>query len=251
MRNRLEVDSGVISMRPLLVWLSVLGVATAQQLPLTTTSIKLVDFLGLPQHALLLAAFQRARLIPMLNMLNGSTLLAPSDDAIRRASESSALWAFATRPDSPPPHDNLQLELRDVLLYHLINSTQLGPNATAIPTVQPKTLETLYYPSLSSLNTSFPSPPTLPGSPPDDPTPDEPSAPEGLLRGHGQRLRIVRDKITDEVWVGGDWQGEGGVKVVNGSLMEASNGVFVVIEAILQRPVDMGTCCLLVVPIID
>lgn len=232
-------------------WLLAITAAAAQQHVLnnereTISSISLVDLLSnSTQHTLLVRALQRARLIPLLNQLNGSTLFAPSDDAIKRAkqkesSPSTAIWSYATA-DHDEPHratrDNLQLALRDTLLYHILNSTLFLPNYT-IPS-QPLLLETLHYPSLSSYNSSFPVPPSLPGSPPDDPNPDSPNRQEGLLRGEGQRLRIVsrKDRIY---YVGGDWKGEGGIKVVPNSLRNATNGDLVVIDGVLEKPINLG-----------
>lgn len=209
----------------------------------TISSISIVDVLAnSTDHALLVRALQRARLIPLLNKLIGSTLFAPSDDAIRRAKEKESnlgIWSYATAEHDEPhraTRDNLQLALRDTLLYHLLNSTLFLPHYT-VPT-QPLLLETLYYPSLSSFNSSFPVPPSLPGSPPDDPNPDAPRRQEGLLRGEGQRVRIVRKK--DGLYVGGDWKGQGGIAIIANSLRNATNGDIIVLDGILDKPVDLG-----------
>lgn len=245
--------------------------------PPRTTSLSLVDLLAASQnHTLLLKAFQRARLVPFLNRLNASTLFAPSDDAIKaeRASEQAAgfdgrhdaVWTYALADDdgdlgasangsvvdsspSNPRHDNLQLALRDTLLYHILNYTLFpapnsstnasAPSAVLVASDLPTLEETMYYPSLSSFNKSFPVPPTLPGSPPDDPDPDRPTGEEGLLRGQGQKLRVVRKGKAAEIWVGGDWKGEGGVKAIDGTLGYAKNGALVVLDGILKRPVDL------------
>lgn len=271
----------------ILNWTAVLGLlssltlqAQAVQFPLTSIpneiSTSLVDLLSAsPQHSLLLSAFQRARLIPTLNRLNGSTFFAPTNDAIRAERDrekergvidEDAIWSFAARTDGdadegeaggyddlrkPPVHDNLQLALRDTLLFHLLNYTLFpAPSnsstnssfSSPLPLNSPTLQETLYYPSLSSLNSSFPAPPTLPGTPPDDP--GAPSSEEGLLRGEGQRVRIVRKdaaiKGEKGIWVGGDWKGAGGARVVEGSLQFAKNGAMLSLEGVLQKPVDLG-----------
>ncbi|KAK4701225.1 hypothetical protein P7C70_g5009, partial [Phenoliferia sp. Uapishka_3] len=234
----------------------------------STASLSLVDLLATTgNHTLLIKALQRARLIPFLNRLNGSTLFAPSDDAIREelASEAAvrsvdahdaAVWTYALgedadqinaiKEDGKRRHDNLQLELRDTLLYHVLNYTYFptpNPNSSAdafsllsdLPTLE----ETMYYPSLSSFNKSFPNPPTLPGSPPDDPDPDKPKSEEGLLRGEGQKLRVTKIG-RKEIFVGGDWKGEGGIKARKGTLAFAKNGALVVLDGVLKKPVDLA-----------
>ncbi|KAL8290110.1 hypothetical protein RQP46_003049 [Phenoliferia psychrophenolica] len=273
-------------MRPSLrlTFLGLVGISQAhsqvhfEDAPVAVTSVSLVDLLAASaNHTLLLKAIQRARLVPFLNRLNGSTLFAPSDAAIQaeRASETAAaaaggvgshdaVWTYALadnnddasdsddlgRGSPVPPHDNLQLALRDTLLYHILNYTLFpAPNASTnasapsaflalsdLPTLE----ETMYYPALSSFNKSFPVPPTLPGSPPDDPDPDQPRREEGLLRGEGQRLRVIKKGKAAELWVGGDWRGEGGIKAIDGTLAYAKNGALVVLDGILKRPVDLS-----------
>ena len=270
---------------PRLTLLGLVGFSRAQSqihfgsAPITTTSLSIVDLLAASQnHTLLLKAIQRARLVPFLNRLNGSTLFAPSDAAIKaeRVSEAAAgpkgshdaVWTYALSNDggdeaasgggsdsvvgsaaSKRPHDNLQLALRDTLLYHILNYTLFpapnsstnasAPNALVATSKLPTLEETMYYPSLSPFNKSFPVPPTLPGSPPDDPDPDRPRSEEGLLRGEGQRLRVVTKGKAAELWVGGDWRGEGGIKAIDGTLAFAKNGALVVLDGVLKRPLDL------------
>lgn len=270
-------------MRTVFALAVLVGVGRAQQTAFDgsrTSSVSLVDLLAAsPDHALLLKAFQRARLIPFLNRLNGSTLFAPSDAAIKAESTAErtaglaateSIWTYALSPTGdddndpwasfssstvpdplvPPPRDNLQLALRDTLVYHILNYTLFpAPNATLNATTPldpilsisnlPTLEETLYHPSLSSFNKSFPVPPTLPGSPPDDPDPDKPKAEEGLLRGEGQKVRIVR-RGKKKIWVGVDWKGEDGIPAFDGSLEFAKNGAMVVLDGVLKKPVDLG-----------
>ncbi|GAA6042019.1 hypothetical protein JCM8097_009150 [Rhodosporidiobolus ruineniae] len=255
--------------------------------PPTTQSITLADLLSASaDHQLLLAAFQRARLIPTLNRLNGSTLFAPTDDAIRNERKREralhktghapaaqlAVWSSVVdwveqgkperleseeedgegeKGDDEPRHDNLQLALRDTLLYHVLNytlfpapPTNSSDNSTApapkplpldIPTLQ----ETLYFPSLFPYNRSFPAPPSLPGTEPEKPDPDAPKdRPEGLLHGEGQRLGLLKRKKGGEIWVGGDWKGEGGVKASSEPEF-ATNGALVSLDGVLQKPNDV------------
>ncbi|KAM0788877.1 hypothetical protein ACM66B_002961 [Microbotryomycetes sp. NB124-2] len=237
-------------------------------------SVKLVDLLSAStNHTLLLSAFQRARLIPTLNRLNGSTLWAPTDEAIQREADnerkSSTLeprvWSLivdehGVDTDKHTP-DNLQLALRDTLLYHVINYTLFdapkhsndsssgdtdgsasflkhGQLPLSVPTLQ----ETLYHPSLSPFNKSFPAPPSLPGSPPDHGDPDKPHSVEGLLRGQGQRLRVTLQSVngnTTDVTIGSDAAGQGGANSV-GQVQHAANGALVAIDAVLQKPKDIA-----------
>lgn len=175
-------------------------------------------------------------------------------------------WVEAGSPEEyRDKSDNLQLALRDTLLYHVLNFTLFPPPANSsssnssdstpsdpspidedlpqgsplpfdIPTLQ----ETLYYPSLFPYNRSFPAPPSLPGSPPDKLPKKEPQdRPEGLLHGEGQKVRIIRKKRENETWVGVDWKGAGGVKAA-GETLFAQNGALVSIDGVLQKPKDLG-----------
>lgn len=251
--------------------------------PIEPRYVKLVDLISASsEHSHLLTALQRARLIPVLNRLNGSTLFAPTNDAIQReidathgtsAGELGKIWAYALDPDQSitggREHDNLQLELRDTLLYHVLNYTVplVGNSSEFDRTTLSETgtssslalsgkriidlAETLYHPSLSPFNKSFPRPPSLPGSPGDGPDPDRPHAVEGLLRGEGQKLRWYLDQAaatvghedpnsTSVIHVGVDWQGQGGASGDLSKMQNASNGLFVPIDRVLRKPVDIG-----------
>jgi len=246
--------------------------------PPTTQSLALVDLLSQnPDHSELLQLFRKARLIPMLNRING-TIFAPTNKAIRRAREAEPLsvWALAAEDltqlstndgdnevqiGSPPPTDNLQLALRDSLLQHVLNYTLINapgsPNSsTSLATThQPPLLpvnrvtlqETLYFPNHDPF-TGRPKQPELPGSPGESSDPDAPHGKEGLLRGEGQKLRVVRkapkafsgsEVDASEVWVGGNWKGEGGTKVVAAPVW-AKNGVVLSVGAVLEKPKDLG-----------
>ncbi len=261
---------------------AVVSTASPTQQPLlsppSTQSLALVDLLSQnPDHSELLQLFRKARLIPMLNRING-TIFAPTNQAIRRAREAEpqSIWATAVADHTaapnngdtlnkplPPPHDNLQLALRDSLLQHVLNYTLIPPpgshpsdsNSTTLTNSHPPFLpinkvtlqETLYFPNDDPL-TGRPKRPELPGSPGDNTDPDAPHGKEGLLRGEGQKLRVVRkapkgakdaDADASQVWVGGDWKGEGGTKVV-GSPVWAKNGVVLTVEDVLEKPKDLG-----------
>lgn len=242
--------------------------------------VKLVDLVSSsPEHSHLLLALQRARLIPILNRLNGSTLFAPTNEAIEKQIDrersltvdqglggtSAHLWSYAVLGAdthlTDQQHDNLQLELRDTLLYHVLNYTlplSGNSNSTDSPTwpraTTPELAETLYHPSLSPYNKSFPRPPSLPGSPRDGPDPDRPHAVQGLLRGQGQLLRWYMEEPLDNLLgddsksnhsgpilhVGVDWQGQGGARGDMRQSLNASNGWLLPVDQVLQKPVDIG-----------
>lgn len=272
-----------------ITWLSLCTMlALASSDAVTPSYTKLVDLLSASHnHTVLLAAFQRARLVPTLNQLNGSTLFAPTNDAIERASavggaQAGAVWAYAVtgQVTGHDTHDNLQLALRDTLLYHLLNYTiaeDLTSNRTLCAGSNDRRghfdlSETLYHPSLSPFNKSYPAPPSLPGSPRDkEPThPDEPRRVEGLLRGQGQKLRwfLVNPDDDDEetndvaqrghghghgrndtrpiphskmlLRVGTDWRGDGGATGRAADMQQASNGILLPIDSVLAKPVDIG-----------
>lgn len=233
-------------------WL-VIGLSSPAQkplvpLPLSTT---LVDLLAAStEHSLLLQAFQHARLIPVLNSLryNETTLLAPTDEAIRRENDrhqGKGIWSFTDSNDQSvvlgmEERDNLQLELRETLLYHLFNCSIFETNTTTLRKSSWTLFESLFYPSLSFPNQTYPIPPTLPETPSEDP--DRPR-PEGLLRGEGQKLKIV-ETLNGEVWVGVSAEQTGkkmtGYRVIKDSKREATHGALVSINGVLERPIDLG-----------
>jgi solute carrier family 25 (mitochondrial carnitine/acylcarnitine transporter), member 20/29 len=224
---------------PLLVALPVLPPVYSAQTPLnhipSPLSDTITDKLSQdPDYTSLLVLLQRARLIPTLNKLNGSTFFAPTNDAISKIAASNTLWKTALSDDSPELRDNVQEKLRQELFYHLLNYTL--PDET--PHELPETLYTLHYPR------------TPVGPPSREPPPSPPwmPIPGGTLGGKPQRLRrTVRD---DETWVGVDAFGKKGVKVVE--QVPASNGVVMKINEVIGVPPDLGTYIwLLVVPYIS
>lgn len=208
------------------------------------TTISIIDLLSASsQHSLLIKALQRSRLIPYINQLNSNlTFFAPTDSAILESNHSIFLSLSSTAA-ATFEHDNLQLELRETLLYHLFNHTVFQPNSTVLHSSSTPLFESLHYPSLSSFNNSFPAPPTLPGSPPDRDDPGAPTGKGGLLRGEGQKVRIVARSDPDDIWIGEDENGIGGYQVMKGSRQEATHGTIVSIDGVLSRPVDLGTTC--------
>jgi len=207
--------------------LALLPLAYSAQVPFetkpSTSSTNLVDALSAdPDFTSLLSLLQRARLIPTLNGLNGSTLFAPTNDAIKRHALSNSLWDL----DQSPVHDNVQEKLRQQLFYHLLNYSIPALPQGDIHEV--RTHKTLHFPRKPLDPPSRDPPPSPPWMP----------IPGGTLGGDPQRLRVAaRD---DGVWVGSNAFGDGGVHVVKGRSV-ASNGVLLGIDGVLEPPSDLAT----------
>jgi solute carrier family 25 carnitine/acylcarnitine transporter 20/29 len=176
----------------------------------------LVDVLNNDEdYSSLLSLLQKAKLIPTLNKLNGSTLFAPTNDAIKRHD----LWRSALEYPTLLK-DNVQEELRQQLFYHLLNFS-VTEDPKDLTTLQ---VNTLHFPKLS-LN-----PPT------NEPPPWMP-IPESSLGNQSQKLRLTsRDGVA---WVGVDAFGKGGIEVKK-QKVEAANGVVYGIAHVLEVPPDLG-----------
>lgn len=171
----------------------------------------------------LLVLLQRARLIPTLNGLTGSTFFAPTNDAIKRHSSRNHLWESVLQQD---PHialnDNVQEQLRQQLFYHLLNYSITSP--TDNNTQLHKTL-------------LFPRTPLQPPSRQPPPFPPWMPTPGGSLGGDPQRLRVaIRENST---WVGVDAFGSGGSQITK-DIVVADNGVLFGIADVLDPPPDLG-----------
>ena len=206
--------------------LASIPLALASQIPLELhlkSNQTLLDVLNAdPDYVSLIKLLQRAKLIPTLNKLNGSTLFAPTNDAINRISDSNPLWKAAL-DESVEFRDNIQAQLRQHLFYHLLNYTLL-----ALPRDQiPQEHETLLYPRR----------PTQPPSRQPPPYPPWMPVPGGTLGGAPQRLRLsFRDNTT---WVGVDAFGGGGVQAVKDPV-NATNGLLIGVGSVLEMPPDLG-----------
>ncbi|EUC63999.1 carnitine/acyl carnitine carrier protein, putative [Rhizoctonia solani AG-3 Rhs1AP] len=180
-------------------------------------------------YTLLLQAVQRARLVPTLNRLNGSTLFAPTNAAIERYAESHPDSAWASLLESTPtnPHN----ELRQHVFYHLLNYTATPTTSKDLPAAPATyTHKTLHFPQAPEDRSGPPShePPNLPPWMP---------LPGGLLAGEPQRVRVTwRD---DAAWVAVSEQGKNGVKVVKNDV-EASNGRVVGIDDVISLPKNLA-----------
>ncbi len=184
----------------------------------------LVDALGNDsEYTSLLVLLQRTRLIPTLNKLNGSTLFAPTNDAIKRRASRNALWDTALGVEELNLLDNIQEKLRQELFYHLLNYS-----LSELPTEQdPQVHRTLHFPHIPVEPPTHDPPPYPPWMP----------IPGGTLGGEPQRLRI--SSREGETWVGVDAFGEGGAETTKAQV-ETSNGILIGIGDVLQVPPDLG-----------
>ncbi|KAF8078771.1 hypothetical protein FPV67DRAFT_1558000 [Lyophyllum atratum] len=208
--------------------LTVLLVAPAHsspQYPLTVFfSTTLIDALSTdPNYTSLLRLLQRARLVPTLNTLNGSTLFAPTNDAIKHYLKDNQIWRNVFHDDHFVLNDNVQEQLRQQLFYHLLNHTLLAPPANE----ETHTYNTLHYPRKVPLDPPSRNPP---------PSPPWMPIPGGTLGGEPQRLRMFGNDQT--AWVGVDAFGKGGSKVINTT--QAGNGVVFGISKVLEPPSDLA-----------
>lgn len=194
----------------------------ASQLPLqhttatVTTTSTLVDALSADKDfESVLRLLQRARLIPTLNKLENGTFFAPTNEAIAK----SQLWSAALLVP-----DNRQDELRDHLLYHILNYSLPVVPADDILQVH----KTLHFPR------------EVEGPPTDEPAPAPPwlPVPGGALGGQPQRLRLTARK--GKGWVGVDADGLGGVKIVKEPVV-VGNGVLLGVNAVIPLPPDLAT----------
>lgn len=159
--------------------------------------------------------------------------------------------------------DNQNWALRQHLLYHMLNYT-LSPASflaqpsslleAAAPRKNITTLTTLLYPLAKE--------PKLPRTP-EPGSPWLPRGGEGMLGGHGQRLRLARagsEEGGERGRVGCDWHGDGGATIWDGKWGSGndsfvgkaehvqgakwtSNGVVVGVDAVLDMPGSIGMSC--------
>lgn len=199
------------------------------QQPLNSRRVNLVDKLSSDSNfTSLLRLLQRTRLIATLNRLEDATLFAPTNEAIekyRKSTSSTArLWgiSYSDDADTLEPPDNVRYQLRQHLLYHLLNySLPIMP--PHFPDQHPLALDTLHYPDVAH------SPPTGPPAP----APPWLPVPGGSLNNAPQRLRVAsRDSVA---WVGVDSAGRGGARVVKDPLL-ASNGIIIPVGDVVSLP---------------
>ncbi|KAF7985327.1 hypothetical protein HWV62_6521 [Athelia sp. TMB] len=194
--------------------LALLSPVIGEQTYYTTSTTTLVDALSAdPDYTKLLSLLQRARLIPTLNRLNGSTLFAPTNDAIER----NKLWSSAST------HDNIHEKLRQELFYHLLNYTLSEiPSKGAV-----EVHKTLHFPQ------THVEPPT------DEPAPAPPwlPVPGGSLGGQPQRVRLAGKE--EGAWAGVDAFGEGGAQIIK-EVVHVTNGALYGLSDVLTVPPDLA-----------
>lgn len=193
--------------------------------PLTTTLIDVLNSDPNSDYTSLLKLLQRTRLVPTLNKLNGSTLFAPTNDAIKKHLLQNSIWLAALEDTDDELADNIQEELRQQLFYHLLNETLTSlPSGTEVPYYK-----TLLYPRKPV------DPPTgeIPANPPWMPVPN------GTLGHEPQRLRLAAH--GDHVRVAVDAFGKAGIKIVKDAV-GADNGVVLGIDKVIEPPPDLGKC---------
>ncbi|KIM24038.1 hypothetical protein M408DRAFT_76434 [Serendipita vermifera MAFF 305830] len=206
------------------------SLAYGSQKPLQTTSTTLVDLLSAdPDYTQLLRLLQRTRLIPTLNKLNGSTLFAPTNDAVQRHS----VWTrFLAEDGEIQANDNINEQVRQTLLYHLLNYT--------LPTFPPAQNEVATYNTLH-----FPRIPVSPPSPNPPPAPPWVPLPGGSLHNESQRLRAAVRGDGDaldgstKAYVDVDASGQNGTPVVKDPV-SGTNCLLVGINDVLEVPKSLA-----------
>ncbi|KAK8843447.1 hypothetical protein IAR55_007104 [Kwoniella newhampshirensis] len=245
------------------------------------------------QHTIFIHLLQRSKSIPMLAHIGNATVFAPTDQAWTD-------WADRHHPDRSldGEHNNLaggwlghegldewmrdeedilrmriaqsgmaeeeerrsldnqNWALRQHLLYHILNYT-LPPLSFIVSSSSPSTRKNI------SIQTTLLYPQAQEPIPPPTPEPGPPWLPrggEGLLGGHGQRIRLAKggsEEGRQRGKVGVDWEGNGGAVIWDGTGWEergngtldvenriagakwVRNGVVVGIEAVLDMPVSI------------
>ncbi|ORX38916.1 hypothetical protein BD324DRAFT_617870 [Kockovaella imperatae] len=203
------------------------------------------------QHTTLIRLLQRSKCIPLLAHIGNATVFAPTDkawkaweDDHRPSSEDPTglyrgwlsargleEWTWSEdqvlaariesggeRAEEEKKLDNQNWWLRQHLLYHMLNYT-LPPSAFFHDSPGDKGAISMTDAAVS-LETTLLFPlteePPLPPTPPPGP-PWLPRGGEGLLGGHGQRLRVAKGDSEHRAKVGVDWTGSGGIEFWDGS----------------------------------
>ncbi|KAJ9111135.1 hypothetical protein QFC19_001334 [Naganishia cerealis] len=222
---------------------------------LATTTIDVLS--SSPNHSIFLHLLQRTKLIPTLNLIQGSSIFAPTDEAWSAWGEAqdASTQLLLSRDTSLDVADNVLFGLRQHLLYHILNYTLHGdPTASETSTIPSVATETtLLYPGRPIM-------PPSPHRPPNGP-PWIPQGGDGDLGGSGQKLRICYVGGQPNT-VGCNVNGEGGSPVWNGwpskrrnltsaesgrqekkstkkpdeVVRHASNGVVIGIQQVLEMP---------------
>jgi hypothetical protein len=243
--------------------------------PLNSSSITVIDILSSStQHTILLHLLQRCKLIPTLNLMQGVTLFAPTDDAWQT-------WANQRIPSGKPHNDaefmlsqvilshlkseptestgladNVLFETHQLLLYHMLNYT-LPVEKRSLTAGRLDDRERWIAGNVSTETTLlFPSrahhPPS--NAPPPHP-PWSPLGGTGTLAGEGQKIRLGYDlgESSGPHLVQVNAAGEGGIEVWtrwSGNHTDkvshtdryrlGSNGLVIGLCEVLEAPPDLG-----------
>lgn len=222
-----------------------------------TTTIDILS--SSSNHSTFLHLLQRTKLIPTLNLIQGSSIFAPTDEAWRVWGEAQeeSVRAFVMNEPEAEVADNILFGLRQHLLYHIMNYTLLDTIAAIESNRSYVTTETTLL---------FPNRPIMPPSPHKPPTgsPWLPQGGDGDLGGTGQQLRIrFREGVLSgagcgvngsggaDVWDG--WpvkkRGRSGKvdemaalssKKSSGVVQYASNGIVIGLQQVLEPPLSIG-----------
>jgi uncharacterized surface protein with fasciclin (FAS1) repeats len=225
-----------------------------------TTTIDILS--SSSNHSTFLRLLQRTRLIPTLNLIQGSSIFAPTDEAWSTWGEAQGFEVqnlLSTGLESELA-DNVLFGLKQHLLYHILNYTLHDDASNKYANDSTKsyvtTETTLLFPNRPIMRPAPDKPPT--GSP------WLPQGGDGDLGGMGQQVRL-RYTGGDPAGVGCDARGEGGSDVWNGwplkrkngaapspadggallggkdgIVRHASNGVVIGIQRVLEPPPSLG-----------
>jgi solute carrier family 25 carnitine/acylcarnitine transporter 20/29 len=224
-----------------------------------TTTIDILS--SSPNHSTFLRLLQRTKLVPTLNLIQGSSIFAPTDEAWSSWGDAQGLSIQSLLSDDLQSDvtDNVLFELRQQLMYHILNYTlhDISSYDNASTTSYVTTETTLLFP-----NRPMMPPAPSPHKPPTG-WPWLPQGGDGDLGGKGQQLRLNYEE-GEPKRVGCDAQGDGGSDVWNGwpvkkkgeakvpsdeealssvkdgIVRHASNGVVIGIQRVLEPPPSLG-----------
>lgn len=234
-------------------------------------STTVIDILSSsPKHSTMLHLLQRSKLIPTLNLMDGVTLFAPTDDAWKTWAKQDHETRYSTELAGMIQNmmtegessltsvvaDNILFHLHELLLYHSLNYTlPVHGSAKQSHAISDGDSPDRWVANNISTETTL----HFPGRKhPTRPPPGPPWAPDGgvgMLGGEGQKLRLLFDgpQRDGPFKVGVDSHGDGGVLVwtdwPNGNnkttakqkrFKSGRNGVVVAIDAVLEPPNCIG-----------
>lgn len=188
------------------------------QPPIHPRTMTLIDLLSnSSNHSKLLHLIQISRLVPILNQNNHLTLFAPTNQAIDSSQLLSNYSLISHHHSSSSSSsfdrfdDNLHLQLRQTILYHLINSSSLP---SSLPSNYPLLIPTSLFPEPFN----------------------DPSRSSSALLGHQpQKLRIIDRQQT--TFIGVDGFGRHGIPLPPPNQFQiTSNATLIPIESILTLP---------------